>query len=35
MAKTLGGDAFFDQIEDDPTSPDETKKTAEPATSGE
>lgn len=35
MAKTLGGDAFFDQIEDDPTSPDETKKTDEPATSGE
>ena len=35
MAKTLGGDAFFDQIDDDPASPDETKKTDEPATSGE
>ncbi|MFB0985214.1 MAG: type II and III secretion system protein, partial [Phycisphaerales bacterium] len=35
MVKELGGDAFFDQIDDDPTSPDEPKKTAEPATSGE
>jgi type II secretion system protein D len=35
MVKTLGGDAFFDQIEDDQASPDEPKKTDEPATSGE
>lgn len=34
MAKTLGGDEFFDQIEDDTAEP-EAKKTAEPATSGE
>ena len=34
MVKELGGDEFFDQIDDDQTSP-ETGKTDEPATSGE
>ena len=34
MVKELGGDEFFDQIDDDQTSP-EAGKTDEPATSGE
>ena len=34
MVKELGGNKFFDQIDDDTTSP-EDKKTEEPATSGE
>jgi type II secretion system protein D len=34
MVKELGGDEFFDQIDDDTTEP-KTKKTAEPVTNGE